>query len=293
MTTFTVRHETIYTYGSPISSSYGEACLLPRETDQQVCQSATVTVDPPPAEATEREDHFGNRVVYFTVQDGHTRLTIFAESTLDVIDPMPQNSGAATMTLADVKAGIAAVEGPEGLEGAEFLLDSQRTPQSPRTAEYAAPSFSDERPFLDCLTDLAHRINTDFAFQPDSTDVNSAIDDLFDEGGGVCQDFAHLMVACLRGQGIPARYVSGYLETQPPPGQPKMVGSDVSHAWVSALVPGVGWVDVDPTNDQLVDDRYVTVGWGRDYDDVAPLKGVVFSDGGETTLEVSVDVRRH
>jgi transglutaminase-like putative cysteine protease len=154
------------------------------------------------------------------------------------------------------------------------------------------PSFPSGRPVAAAIQDLSRRINRDFVFKAGATAVGTPITQVLAGRTGVCQDFAHLAIAALRSMGLAARYVSGYLETDPPPGQPRLVGADVSHAWVSAFVPGSGWIDVDPTNDQLVGDRYVTTGWGRDYGDVAPLKGVIFTDGDTTALDVAVDVRR-
>ena len=196
------------------------------------------------------------------------------------------------LPVAQAQAALATMSGGDGLEAAHFRISSPRITIDARVREYAAPSFEPDRPIIEALRDLTSRIHRDFGFDPDATTVTSTIDDLFESGAGVCQDFAHLGVGCLRSQGIPARYVSGYLETDPPPGREKLVGADVSHAWVSARLPGIGWVDLDPTNNQFINGRYVTTGWGRDYSDVSPLKGVVYSDGGTTTLDVSVDVRR-
>lgn len=295
MSTYRVTHQTTYRYQSPVTSSFGQLCLLPRDFEGQRCTSSTVDIAPEPSDHRERVDYFGNRVAYFTVQEPHELLTIKASSDVEVNDDRVWSSAAAgtpVSTVASALADLAALRGEEHVDASNFVVNSPRVTVDDRVRAYAAPSFDKNRPMLDALSDLASRIHQDFGFDATTTTVTSTIDDLFEHGAGVCQDFAHLGVACLRSQGIPARYVSGYLETLPPPGQEKLIGADVSHAWVSGYVPGLGWVDVDPTNDQFVNGRYITTGWGRDYSDVSPLKGVVYSDGGTTTLDVSVDVRR-
>ncbi len=289
MSRYRVLHETTYRYETPVTSSFGQLCLLPRDFDGQRCTTSTVEISPQPSDHRERVDYFGNRVAYFTVQHPHQLLTIKASSEVEVDDDRGWRGGSDVAgTLRDLEA----LRGAEHLEAANFVVNSPRITIDDRVRSYAAPSFDGGRAILDALADLSSRIHRDFGFDANTTTVTSTIDDLFEHGAGVCQDFAHLGVACLRSQGIPARYVSGYLETLPPPGMEKLVGADVSHAWISAFVPGLGWVDVDPTNDQFVNGRYITTGWGRDYGDVSPLKGVVYSDGGTTTLDVSVDVRR-
>lgn len=290
MSRYRVVHETTYTYQTSVTSSYGQLCLLPREFAGQRCLTSVVEIDPVPSDQRERVDYFGNRVAYFTLQTAHRHLTIRASSDVEVDDERSWSSSGETV--AEARVATQELTGTEWAEAANFLVDSPRITIDDRVLYYATPSFAADRPVLDSLADLTGRIHRDFGFDPDATTVTSTIDDLFESGAGVCQDFAHLGVACLRSQGIPARYVSGYLETDPPPGREKLVGADVSHAWVSARVPGLGWVDIDPTNDQFINGRYVTTGWGRDYSDVSPLKGVVYSDGGTTTLDVSVDVRR-
>ena len=291
MRRYRVVHETSYTYETKVTRSYGQLCLLPRDIDHQRCVASQVEVDPTPSDHRERTDYFGNRVAYFTLHEPHDHLVVRATSEVDVDDEQPWHD-TPSGSFADTVAAVEQLSGAERVESADFLVPSPRITIDDRVREYAAPSFAADRPILEVLADLTSRIHADFEFSATATTVTSTIDDLFESGAGVCQDFAHLGVACLRSQGIPARYVSGYLETDPPPGREKLVGADVSHAWVAAQIPELGWVDIDPTNDQFANGRYVTTGWGRDYGDVAPLKGVVFSDGGTTTLDVSVDVRR-
>ena len=291
MSRFRVIHETTYRYESRVSSSYGQLCMLPRDFDGQRCLASDVEIEPEPGDTRERVDYFGNRVAYFSLEQSHQLLKIRASSDVEVDEDRGWERTAGPI-VAEATAALDTLEGPERVEASHFSIDSPRARVDDRVRSYAARSFEADRPLIEAIGDLAARIHRDFGFDATTTTVNSTIDELFEHGAGVCQDFAHLGVACLRSQGVPARYVSGYLETIPPPGKPKLVGSDVSHAWVSAMVPTVGWVDIDPTNDQFINGRYVTTAWGRDYGDVTPLKGVVFSDGGKTKLDVSVDVTR-
>lgn len=292
MTQFRVVHETTYRYESEVSTSYGQLCMLPRSFPGQQCTSATVSIEPLPNDIRERVDFFGNRVSYFTVAQPHELLRITARSEVEVsavVDPLSLGDG---MSLAAAVSALETLDGDARADAAHYVTSSPRIGLDTQVREYAQPSFDHDRPVIECLHDLYGRIHRDFGFNAGVTTVSSTVADLFEHGAGVCQDFAHLAVACIRAQGLPARYVSGYLETDPPPGRPKVVGADVSHAWVAALVPSIGWIGLDPTNDQFVNDRYITTGWGRDYADVSPLKGVIYSNGGKTDLEVSVDVRR-
>jgi len=291
MSRFRVIHETTYRYESRVSSSFGQLCMVPRDFDGQRCLTADIGIQPQPGDMRERVDYFGNRVAYFSLEQSHQLLNIRTSSEVEVTDDRGWVPAAGPV-VAEAAAALETLDGHERVEASHFTIDSPRARVDDRVRSYAAVSFEPDRPLIEAIRDLARRIHQDFGFDATTTTVNSTIDDLFEHGAGVCQDFAHLGVACVRSQGIPSRYVSGYLETVPPPGQSKLVGSDVSHAWVSALVPNVGWVDVDPTNDQFINGRYVTTAWGRDYGDVTPLKGVVFSDGGRTKLDVSVDVTR-
>jgi transglutaminase-like putative cysteine protease len=181
---------------------------------------------------------------------------------------------------------------PEIVDALQFCLDSPLAASSPDLASYGRTSFVPGRPVVEALADLAERIHGDFAYTPGATSVRTSAEEVLARRKGVCQDFAHLAIGCLRSLGMAARYVSGYLETDPPPGQPRLQGADVSHAWASLFVAGAGWVDIDPTNNQLVNDRYITTAWGRDYGDVPPLKGVIFTEGTTHDLEVIVDVVR-
>lgn len=279
---YRVTHRTEYRYRSPVSSSFGEIVMLPRDLPWQECVSSALSIDPQPHDLRERLDFFGNRTAYFAVLEPHLRLSVTATSLVrvharDAPDPGPPWEQARDHT--------------DDLDARQFVLDSPQAAASEPLAAYAAASFRPGRRVLEAATDLSARIHRDFAYLPGVTRVTTTIDEVLERRAGVCQDFAHVAIGCLRSVGLAARYVSGYLETAPPPGQERLVGADESHAWVAVHVPGSGWVDIDPTNDKVVDDRYVTTAWGRDYTDVPPLKGVIFTEGDAHELEVSVDVQ--
>ncbi|MBV8960879.1 MAG: transglutaminase family protein [Actinobacteria bacterium] len=291
--TYRVTHRTTYRYDGEVSSSYGQMHVLPRDLPggAQVCRATTVVIDPVPDDYRERRDFFGNRVAYFEIRSAHRVLSVTATTDVDVYGAhaMPllaEQSWEQTREL--TRAGT----DPDALEARQYLLDSPLVAASADLAEYARPSFTPGRPALDALRDLAGRIHDDFTYEPGATAVTTKVDEVLAGRRGVCQDFAHLAIGCLRSVGLAGRYVSGYLETTPQAGGSRLVGADVSHAWASLYVPPIGWVHVDPTNDQLVDDHYVTTAWGRDYGDVPPLKGVVFTEAREHELEVVVDVAR-
>lgn len=288
--TFKVVHRTEYRYAREVHSCYGEARLHPRELPGQQCYATTVSVDPFPEEYRVRRDFFGNRVAHYSVLEPHTDLVVTATSVVDVRGRQTALPVIGERTWDAVREALQHGTDPETLDARQFVLPSPAAATSAAAAAYVAPSFPAGRGIVDALADLAHRIRTDFEYRPGSTDVDTSVDELLDRGAGVCQDFAHLAITGLRALGLAARYVSGYLETEPPPGGERLQGADVSHAWLAAFVPGVGWLDVDPTNDQFVDDRYVTVAWGRDYGDVPPLKGVIFTESETHELSVSVDV---
>jgi transglutaminase-like putative cysteine protease len=279
---YEVTHRTDYRYAAPVSASYGKAHLLPRDTPTQTCRRAEVRFDPLPDDRSEHLDSFGNRTMNFTILQPHTTLSVTGISVVEVVDP-PTPSLLGNQPWEHAATGAAA-------EAVEFRLDSPRVAASAELAEFAAPSFAPGRPIADAVADLVHRIKTGFEYVPGATTVTSTIDELMASRQGVCQDFAHLAIGCLRSVGLAARYVSGYLETDPPPGQERVAGADQSHAWASVYVPGDGWVDVDPTNDRYVNDRYVTTAWGRDYGDVPPIEGVIFTDGRQQGMKVTVDV---
>jgi transglutaminase-like putative cysteine protease len=289
-TVYRVTHRTDYHYAEEVTASYGQLHLLPRELPGQRCLSAKVAVDPAPETLRERLDFFGNRVGFFALHAPHRRLTVTAISVVEVDERVPDTSRFGHRPWELARDAVAA--GADGADGevAQYLLDSPRIELADGYRAYAEASFTPGAGLLDALASLSARIHADFEYRPGSTSVTTPLADVFDRRRGVCQDFAHLGIACVRAIGLPARYVSGYIETNPPPGRPKLAGVDGSHAWLSVFVPGAGWVDIDPTNDQFVGGRYVVTALGRDYDDVPPMNGVIYTDGGTQRLEVSVDV---
>lgn len=289
MTAYRVVHTTEYTYESDVSASYGEAHLLPRDRPGQTCRTCRVEIDPLPLDRRERTDHFGNRALYFAILETHRRLTVRCASEVDT-------SASTLPLLADqpweqASERVRTGRDEELLTARQFVLDSPLVTSSTVLREYAARSLTPGRPLVESLTDLTARVHDEFAYEPGSTSVRTTVDEVMARREGVCQDFAHVIVGCLRSFGLAARYVSGYLDTEPPPGRPRLQGTDASHAWASVLVPGAGWLDIDPTNNQLVNEGYVTASWGRDYGDVPPLKGVIYTEG-DHELEVTVDVVR-
>ncbi len=289
MTRYRVTHRTDYHYGAPVTSGQTIAHLLVRETPHQHVLQADVEVVPAPDHRHTHIDGFGNLVSYLALQQPHEHLSVTATSDIEVEVPPAADASPAWEATPDLLAGDTT---PDGLLARQCALDSPLVVADAALAEYARRSFAAGRPLHEGVADLTHRIFTDFAFDPGFTDVTTPPMEVLDHRRGVCQDFAHLAIGCLRSLGLPARYVSGYIETQPPPGEAKLVGSDASHAWLSVFVPGYGWMDADPTNDQVPPNRHITVAWGRDYADVTPVRGVVFGPAVEQTLDVAVDVQR-
>ena len=285
--TYRVTHRTEYRYASDVAPSYSQLHLLPRDGSGQRCRSSEVVVDPVPEDYRVRTDFFGNRVAYVAIHEPHRSLSVTSTSVVEVDARERGLSLFARRPWEQVRDGGGAVE---RVDAVQFLLDSPLVAGSAAFADYARGCFSPGRDLLDGVMALCSQIHADFAYKPGSTSVSTPLAEVFAARAGVCQDFAHLAIACLRSLGLAARYVSGYLETDPPPGRPKLTGADVSHAWLSVLVPGAGWLDVDPTNDQLVNQRYVVTAYGRDYSDVPPLHGVIFSEGRTQSMQVVVDV---
>jgi len=284
-----VRHTTTFRYGAPVSRTVNEAHLMPRGTERQRLVDHELVVEPLPASRSEWTDRFGNAVTTFAVDGPLDELVVSATSEVEVTArrPVPHDGP----TWHEARDALAGGRGPEVSAARPFRLDSPSLAVTPSVRAYAAPSFRPGVPLLEAVTDLAERIFHDFAYRPGATTVTTPVDDVLRIRRGVCQDFAHLTIACARSVGLAARYVSGYLETAPPAGEDPVAGADASHAWAAVLVPGWGWLDLDPTNDRIVGTSYVTTAWGRDYSDVSPLRGVVYG-GGPSSLEVSVAVTR-
>jgi transglutaminase-like putative cysteine protease len=288
--TYEVTHRTEYRYESDVSDSYGQLHLLPRNLPGQRCQSAEVVVDPVPADYRERLDYFGNRVSYLAVHRPHRVLTVTATSIVEVENRPSALSLFGPRPWEQAREAVRDGQVLDPLDAVQYVLDSPLVEASSAFADYAATTFTPGRPLLDAVTDICHRIYADFEYKPGSTSVRTPLAEAFAQRRGVCQDFAHVGTACLRSLGLPARYVSGYLETDPPPGRPKLKGADGSHAWMSVLVPQAGWLDIDPTNNQLANTRYIVTAYGRDYSDVPPMSGVIYTTGKTESLSVAVDV---
>jgi transglutaminase-like putative cysteine protease len=288
MTEYVVRHRTVYRYRQAAPESLHLMRLRPRSSPGQSVVESDIAITPEPAAWSRRLDAFGNEVDWVSVADAHELLTVSAASLVRV-SKSPPPPGQAAQAWEDVRAQMASAAGREWRGAVPFLFDSPLVSFRSDLAGYAQASFPPARSVLDGARDLMSRIHRDFRYDTGVTDVSTPVDKVFALRAGVCQDLAHVGIAALRALGLPARYVSGYLLTQPPPGQEKLLGSDASHAWFSVWCPPLGWVDFDPTNDLLPGDQHVTLAWGRDYSDVAPIAGIVFG-GGDHSIEVGVDV---
>jgi transglutaminase-like putative cysteine protease len=284
--TYDVVHTTSYEYTDPVSVSHHVARLSPRALPQQVCLSHELHIEPTPAVITRHVDYFGNVTTFFAMQGAHTRLTVRARSQVALRTP-------STLRPSDSPPWERALErGPLPLEAIECAFDTVSSRANAELASYARGSFPPGRPLLEAVVDLTRRVHEDFTFDSGATTIATPLMEVFRSRRGVCQDFARVEIACLRSLGLPAHYVSGYLETVPPPGRARLVGADASHAWLGVYCPGLGWVDADPTNNVLPVTSHVTLAWGRDYTDVSPIRGVILG-GGEHALRVQVDIVRH
>jgi transglutaminase-like putative cysteine protease len=285
---YKISHRTTYKYKYPVSVGEHVACLKPRSTPDNSLLQSEFYVHPTPKTLTERVDYFGNHLFFFTVQEPHRELLVEAKSKVAIVansvwnsQPSPPWEESAQALVDDRSA--------EGLQALQFQYESPRIRIRSEFADYALKSFTPGRAMSEALLDLTARIHKDFCFDAKVTSVRTTVEDVFKKRRGVCQDFAHVEVACLRSINLAARYVSGYLRTHPAPGKPRLVGVDASHAWVSAYCRGLGWLDVDPTNNVAPSDGHVTLAWGRDYGDVSPVHGLILG-GGAHTLEVAVDM---
>jgi len=282
---YRLTHRTTYCYETEVSFSQDEARLRPRGGARQTCLEWELSFDPAPCYREERRDAFGNHVHYLEFDTPHRRLEVLARSLVQT-KPTPAFEVAALPWEA-VRNGFAC-NIPSAHEALPFLWPTSMTPDLPSLSKLLDGLFLPEQPLLEAALALCHRIHQSFCYDPAATTVSTPLSRVLEDRRGVCQDFAHLMVAALRHMGLAARYVSGYLETLPPPGMPRLVGADASHAWVSVWCPPLGWVDIDPTNDCLVGERHIVTAWGRDYADVSPWKGLVLG-GGAQSVQVSVD----
>ncbi len=285
---YKITHRTTYSYNYPVSVGNHVACLRPRSFSGNTVLTNQLNISPAPADLTERTDYFGNILCFFAVQQPHKELIVESRSEVTVDGDLRRRT-ADTPPWEFAALQLAADHTPEGLDAFQYQFDSPRIRARQDYAGYALESFLPGRPMRESLLDLTQRIYRDFKFDSTVTTVRTPTEEVFKNRRGVCQDFAHMQIACLRSIGIAARYVSGYLRTYPPPGRARLIGADASHAWLSAYCPGHGWFDMDPTNNVAPSDGHVTLAWGRDYGDVSPLRGLILG-GGDHKLKVGVDM---
>ena len=286
-----VLHETAYDYVPSVRTAQHMAHLKPAHNARQQLLSHRLTIDPLPAQQMETVDVYGNTRAFFSLRVMHDSLRVLSESLVSTrASPPPETS----LPWDEVRERMRYHRGSRYDPAAEFGFASPYVPRDTLFASYAQPSFESGRPLLEAANDLMRRIHADFEYETTATDVNTPALEALELRKGVCQDLAHVMLGCLRSLGLPARYVSGYMLTEPPPGQPRLVGSDASHAWVSVYLPGAdaaagAWADLDPTNNRAPGEDYVTLATGRDYSDVSPMRGVIHG-GAKHSLHVAVTV---
>jgi transglutaminase-like putative cysteine protease len=300
MPTYRIHHLTRYSYDEPVSVCHNLAHLLPRDSARHTWRASDVEISPAPAVRAERTDYFGNRLTFFAIQEPHRELDVITRSLVEL--EAAETAGEAGAALAEsppwetVRArlrapvtGLGSQSSADQIDAFQFTFPSPYIRWTPEVEAYAAESFGPGRTITDAVMDLTGRIFRDFKYDTKSTTVSTTLPEIMAARSGVCQDFAHLQIGCLRSMGLAARYVSGYLLTVPPPGKPRLIGADASHAWLSVYLPETGWVDFDPTNNAVPSDKHITLAWGRDFGDVSPLRGVILG-GGRHRIHVSVDV---
>jgi len=288
VTAYRVRHRTSYHYQSSVAYSRLMAHLVPRSTARQRALAVEVTIAPEPVRRFERPDFFGNTTSCFVIEEPHETLDIIAESRVTV-EPIPAFDPPTSLPWETVRATFEPPVSPEMFDTLQYTFDTPLTGTDDEVVAYARPSFPRGRGLFACVLELNARIHVDFRYDKEATDTRTTVKDAFELHAGVCQDLAHIGIACVRSMGLAARYVSGYLLTHPPPGRERLLGADASHAWFAVWMPPFGWVDFDPTNDMLPSSEHITVGWGREYSDVAPVHGII-TGGSEHEVDVAVDV---
>ncbi|MDM0076298.1 transglutaminase family protein [Variovorax sp. J2P1-59] len=289
-----VTHSTRYDYTPPVETAQHLAHLKPMDTVSQRLVSHALTINPTPAQCSEAPDVYGNTRAFFALESTHEELLVTAESVVDTSSPVLSPDVARELPWEEVRERFRYIKDSAYDPASDFVFPSRYVPRHDDFAAYARPSFAPGRPTFDVAMDLTLRMYRDFEYDSESTEISTPAIEALAQRRGVCQDFAHIMIGCLRTMGLPARYVSGYLLTQPPPGRPRLIGADASHAWVSVYLPGDdgpgAWADFDPTNGRQPGEDYVTLAIGRDYSDVSPMRGVLHG-GARHTLDVSVTVR--
>lgn len=285
---YKVTHTTTYSYSDAVPVCHNQVHLTPRDLGHQACAYNRLLIKPQPTVLERRIDYFGNHVTSFAIQEPHLKLVVTAVSKVHVapLAPIAANETPAWETVRDQ---LRDPHSTRNLEACQYAFDSPNIKSSEGLRDYAAYSFTPNRPILAAALDLTERIHREFRYDKTATTVSTPLEEVLRLRRGVCQDFAHLEIGCLRSIGLAARYISGYLLTLPPPGQPRLVGADASHAWLSAYCGDAGWVDLDPTNNVIPATSHISLAWGRDYSDVCPINGV-FIGGGQHGMNVWVDV---
>lgn len=279
---YKLRHKTTYRYTEPVVLGHNQVVSEPRPTPRQTSSNNWLEIEPQPQFQQRRRDHYGNWVTYFTMEAPHEELVLLMRSEV-AVEPAPDPSALPQL-------GWESVSEQTTLEAARFMYASPRVPINEELRAFAQPFFPPGGSLVEGALRLTEFIHREFRYSPGCTDVSTPVHTVLQKRKGVCQDFAHLQLGAFRSLGLAARYVSGYLLTLPPPGQPRLVGADASHAWVSLFMPGTGWLDLDPTNNKVCSDQHIVAAWGRDYNDVAPVRGLVLG-GGKMSVHVSVDVQ--
>ncbi len=288
---YTIQHTTAYTYLEPVSLCHNIARLMPRDTIGQICKNTSIQITPEPDRINEYRDFFGNKVIYFSIEKEHFELTVRVTSEVErEISGHIKTPVYPAVGIAGVKQELSKLHG-DVVDINQYLFETPMTAWNKDILKYTLQSFKAGKSVFESTEDLTGRIYEDFEYKPGHTTISTPLSVVMQERKGVCQDFAHLSIACLRSIGLPARYVSGYIETISPEGVGKLIGADASHAWFSVYIPEMGWTDFDPTNNCMVSDQHITIGWGRDYSDIAPMEGIILSSGSHE-LTVSVDVKR-
>ena len=285
---YRVTHITKYAYGEIVPLGHNLVHLRPRETDRQTCHSTEIAITPIPAARRDHVDFFGNHVTWFCIQEPHEKLNVICKSEVEV-EAVLLKAGYVGQPWDTVPAMLRSKLDPATLDASQYTFDSHYIQRHSELADFTKLDMQPGRPLLECVRDMTNRIHKDFIFDKNATSLKTPILDVLRNRRGVCQDFAQMQIGCLRSIGLAARYVSGYLVTRPPPGKPRLIGADASHAWVSVFFPDFGWIDFDPTNGVMPSAEHITLGWARDYEDIGPVKGVIVG-GHRHSVHVSVDV---
>ncbi|MEL1242390.1 transglutaminase family protein [Flavobacterium flavipallidum] len=283
---YKLKHQTLYTYVNAVHNYQSVLCLQPRNSARQICTNFQIDIDPKPSKIYSRVDYFGNVQHFFSIHQPHEFLKVLVSSDVEInSDVNPTISSitcAETINLINTTPELKA-------ELLLFQLPSQYIVWDEEIKAFAQSCLLPDKPLYEGVLNLVKKIFTEFEFKSGVTNINTPLKTVLNERKGVCQDFSHLAIACIRSMGIPARYVSGYIETLAPKGKPKLEGSDASHAWIAVYIPEMGWCEFDPTNNMVPDQRHIVTAYGRDFADVSPLKGIIFSSG-EHKVKVAVDV---